>query len=324
VDVPGTNEVGAELDELSRGEAQRAHLVLYVCDGDLSRSQLAELERLLELDKPCILALNKTDRYGHAELESLKTRLRNRLESWPQAELVGVQAGGQRELLRVLPDGSEELVIRPVAPQVDELRQALQRRIDDNPELLERLRDSAVFSLAAGQLDRAENEHRRQRSEQLVKEYTRKAVLGALAAVTPGSDLLIQGYLGVSLIKALSELYRIPVRKADRDQLLKLVQQQVGKTMTLVLAVAGNALKAFPGVGTLAGGVLHAVAYGMIFQSLGRAVARSFESRGELHPLQAARTFKETLGEDLEISARDIATMALRLAQEEKDRSRVD
>jgi len=322
VDVPGTNEVGAGLDELSRAEAQRAHLVLYVCDGDLSRSQWEELQQLLSLDKPCILSLNKTDRYSQAELELLKSSLRNRLDAYPRTDLVAVQTGAEREVLRILPDGSEEMALRPVPPRVEELSLALQRRIDDDPQLLERLRDSAVFSLAAQHLDRAESEHRRKKSDELVASYARKAVLGAMAAVVPGSDLLIQGYLGVSLIKELSELYEVPVRKADRDRLLSLVGREVGKTMTLVLAVAGNALKAFPGVGTLVGGVIHAVAYGLVFQSLGRAVARSFESRGELHPLQTAWTFKENLGEDLEISARDFAEMALRLAREYKDKER--
>ena len=37
--------------------------------------------------------------------------------------------------------------------------------------------------------------------------------------------------------------------------------------------VAGNAAKAFPGLGTLGGGLAHAVAYGLIFDSLGRALA---------------------------------------------------
>ncbi len=315
-DVPGTNEADGGLDELSRAEAQRSHLVLYVCDGDLSRSQHAELTQLLKLDKPCILALNKTDRYTQAELEQLKARLRDRLDSHSRADLVGVQAGGMRELLRVLPDGSEELVQRPMPPRVDELRLAIQRRIDRDGEMLDMLRDSAVFSLVAKRLELAETEHRRGKAEELVRGYSRKAVVGAMAAVAPGTDLLIQGYLGVSLIKDLSKLYDVPVRKVDREHLLQLVQQEVGKTMTLILAVAGNALKAFPGMGTLAGGLLHAVAYGTIFRCLGRAVARSFESRGELHPLQTARSFKETLGDELEVSARDMAKMALQLARE--------
>jgi len=321
VDVPGTNEVGLVLDELARAEAQRAHLVLYVCDGDLSRSQWDELQHLLALDKPCLLVLNKTDRYTQAEQELLKTRLRNRLEPFSLAELVGVQSGGTREALRVLPDGQEELVTRPLTPQVEELQGALQRRIDEDPQLLERLRDSSVFSLVANRLDEAETLYRRRKADELVESYARKAMLGAMAAVAPGTDLLIQGYLGVSLIRALSDLYQVPVRKADRDRLLDLVRQQVGKNMTLMLAVAGNALKAFPGIGTLAGGVLHAVAYGLVFRSLGRAVARSFETRGELHPLQTAQTFKETLGEELEISGRDMARLALRLVHEKPDRS---
>jgi uncharacterized protein (DUF697 family) len=145
-------------------------------------------------------------------------------------------------------------------------------------------------------------------------------MLGALAAVTPGSDLLIQGYLGVSLVKALSDLYEVPVRKADRERLLTLVQERAGKALPIALAVAGNALKAFPGVGTVAGGLMHAVAYGLIFKTLGHALARSFESRAALHPLQVAQTFKETLGEDLEISARDMAATAIRLARERIER----
>ncbi|KOR30822.1 hypothetical protein TI05_13370 [Achromatium sp. WMS3] len=155
-----------------------------------------------------------------------------------------------------------------------------------------------------------------QKADALVEDYTRKAMLGAMAAVAPGADLIIQGYLGISLIRALSELYQVSVRDADRSRLLSLVQQQIGKSQTLILAVAGNALKAFPGIGTLAGGVLHAVAYGLIFRSLGKAVARSFETRGEIHPVQTVKTFRETLGEEIEISGREMAHLALRLAHE--------
>jgi hypothetical protein len=320
VDVPGTNEVGVALDELARSEAQRAHIVIYVCDGDLSRSQFEELTGLLELQKPCILTLNKTDRYSQAELEMLKRKLRDRLASYARTDLVGVQAGGEREVLCVQADGTEEMALRVFAPKVKELQLALQRRIDEDPQLLERLRDSAVFSLVSQHLGAAEAAHRRQKADEVVKDYSRKAVIGALAAVMPGSDLIIQGYLGVRLIQTLSELYETPVGKADRDKLLSLVQSQVGKTTTLTLAVAGNALKAFPGIGTLTGGLMHAVAYGLVFQSLGKAVAQSFESRGELHPVQTARTFKENLGEDLEISARDFAEMAIQLAREKKQR----
>ena len=324
VDVPGTNEVGVGLDRLAREEAQRSHLVLYVCDSDLTRSQWQELDGLLELDKPSILALNKSDRYRAEELDQLMERigLRLRESGGERVELVAIQAGGTEEVLRVLPDGREELVERARKPQVEALKRQLQRFIDRDAELLEKLRDSAVFVLVSRQLEDAQAVQRRSQAEALVTKYSRRAVIGALAAVTPGTDLLIQGYLGVRMIKELSKLYGISVRKVDTDLLLDLVQKHVGKSSTLILAIAGNALKAFPGAGTLAGGVLHAVAYGLVFDTLGKAVAVSLDTRGELHPVQTATVFKETLGENIEASAgRFVKFASLAYKQEAKRRT---
>ena len=315
-DMPGTNEVGAELDPTAQEEALRAHVVVYVCDGDLRRSQHAELARLLDLGKPTVLVLNKSDRYRPDELADLKDRLAGRLQDRPRTELVSVQAGGRREVLRVHRDGTEERVVRELPPQVDELRQALQRYLDEDPEVLDRLRDSAVFVLAASHLEQAEREHRKRQAQKLVTKYARRAIVGALAAVTPGTDLLIQGYLGASLIKELARLYDVPVRQVDIDLLLDLAQKHIGRTLTLVLAVAGNALKAFPGLGTVVGGLAHAVAYGLIFDSLGHAVAESLASRGVLRPVQAAHAFEENLSEDLETAARRIARLALAVRDE--------
>lgn len=323
-DMPGTNEVGAGLDETARAEAMRAHLVVYVCDGDLSRTQFADLGSLLALGKPVIVALNKTDRYRQAELDQLLARLRERLQTHGEegkdlaarVDLVAVQAGGQREVLRVLPDGREERVVRERPPQVEALRAALQRHLDEDPEVLEKLRDTSVFVLVAQRLDEAELSHRRERAEALTRSYSKKAMIGAMAAITPGSDLVIQGYLGVSMVRELAGLYEVPVRRMDTDKLLELVQKRVARSTTIMLAVAGNALKAFPGLGTLAGGITHAAAYGMIFDALGKAVALSLESRGALRPAQAAQVFEESLSEDLEARARRFARLALDIRKE--------
>jgi uncharacterized protein len=309
-DMPGLSEVGRQLDALAREEALRAHVVIYLCEGDLTRDQARELEGLFGLGKPVILAVNKADRYSDSELQQVLSRLREHLATLGQAEVVAVSAGGEREVLRLLADGTEELVLRPIPPNVTALQQTLQRLIDSDPEALERLRDSAVFVLTARRLEEALGEQRRRRADALVDGYAKKAVVGAMAAMAPGTDLLIQGYLGTQMVRELSDLYQVPLRQADTDLLLKLVQKHVATSTTLLLAIAGNGLKAFPGAGTLAGGVLHAIAYGILFNALGRAVARSLESRGELHPVQAAIQFKETIGEDLENSARRFARMA--------------
>ena len=84
-----------------------------------------------------------------------------------------------------------------------------------------------------------------------------------------------------------------------------------GPLLVLTLAIAGNALKAFPGVGTISGGVVHAVAYGMIFDSLGRAAAQTMASRGELRAYPAARAFEDLMNEHLESGAGRFAKIAI-------------
>ncbi len=82
------------------------------------------------------------------------------------------------------------------------------------------------------------------------------------------------------------------------------------------MAVLGNAMKAFPGLGTLAGGALHAVTYGMIFDALGRSLNEILASRGELATLPVINRFTENLGDQLEKRSSDI----IRLVLESRDK----
>jgi hypothetical protein len=122
------------------------------------------------------------------------------------------------------------------------------------------------------------------------------------------------------MVRELAALYETRVSKVDTELLLELAQQHVGRAHTLILAVAGNALKAFPGIGTLAGGALHAVAYGIIFRTLGRALTTTLATRGELHPRQTAKLFQEELGEDLEKPAKSLARLVLEESRKDAER----
>lgn len=310
-DMPGIDEIGGELDELAQHEAQRAHIVVYVCEGDLSRKQHRHLARLHGLGKPVLLTLNKTDRHTRDEIELIRNRLCEYLADHPQSRLALVNTGGEQEIITIDADGRETRTMRPVAPDIADLRKTLQRMLDEDPQTLNTLRDAAVFVLAAEKLGQAEAAHREQASRKLVEGYTQKAVVGALAAVTPGTDLLIQGWLATQMVKQLAAIYEVPVRKIDTDTLLELAQAHVGRSSTLLLALAGNAFKAFPGIGTLTGGVLHAVAYGLIFRSLGRALTQTLATRGELHPRLTAQQFKELMGENPETSAASMAKIVI-------------
>ena len=176
---------------------------------------------------------------------------------------------------------------------------------------VDRRRDRAVFRLAADRLAAAEAEYRAQRAEQIIRSATRKAVLGALAAISPGTDILIQGYIGTTMTRDLCALYGAAPRDLDIEEFLDLSQSRVGRALPIALAVAGNGLKAFPGLGTVAGGLVHAVAYGLIFDALGRSLVLTLAQHGELVPDVAARRFEEGINEHIEASVRRVARLAV-------------
>ncbi|MGB5438530.1 MAG: Era-like GTP-binding protein [Gammaproteobacteria bacterium] len=319
VDVPGLNQMDREYDRMVMDEAQRAHVVIFVCEGDLTSDEYTALQPLLKLNKPLIMAFNKLDRYSSDDRKLIRRRLAERFASSPQVTIAGIATRPTRRVIRVGPDGTEHEEEQFLPPQIDELRAAVQSALDSNIELLENLRDTAVFELTAQKLEQSKANHRVKASADLVRTYTRRAVAGGLAAISPGTDILIQGYLGTRMVKSLCELYEVPVREIELQKSLTLMQKQVSSTFPLLLAVAGNAAKAFPGVGTLAGGLMHAVAYGLIFDALGRAISRTLETRGELRPAPASLMFKDNLVSDVESRARKLLRLALDIRNEPRD-----
>jgi GTP-binding protein EngB required for normal cell division len=318
-DVPGSGDE-ATLGEAALAEAMRAHLVVYVCEGDLSRSQLGDVETLAAVGKPMVVAVNKADWYAEEDLQRIVARLAERLAGLrPPPAVVPVVAGGTERVLQPAPGGGEIEVERPRAPRVGMLREALQAKLDEDPAALDVLRDSAVFRLAAARLEDAAARRRREQAAQVVSDYTKKAVVGALAAVSPGTDILIQGYLGTSLVKALCKLYGVPARDLDIQRFLDIAQGYVGRAIPLVLAISGNVMKAFPGIGTVTGGLVHAVAYGIIFDAMGKGLAQSLETTGDLRPAVAARTVGDQLGEDIGKKARQLARLALEARRDSRD-----
>ena len=314
-DVPGTAGHDEGLDKMATQEARRSHVVLFVCDGDLTRAEKQAVESLVVLGKPLVLIMNKSDRFNADEQAALLQRLLEHLDDTGSAierdRVVAVSAGGEVDVVERSADGSEEIVRRQRQADIGVLVVAINRVLEDTTDTLDLKRDRAVFRLAADKLADAEAQYRVQRAEQIIRSATRKAVFGSMAAVSPGTDVLIQGYVGTMLTQELCKLYGATPRDLDIDEFLNLGQSRVGRVLPLSLAVAGNGLKAFPGIGTVAGGLVHAVAYGLIFDALGRSLVLTLSRHGELVPDVAAKEFEEGISEHIEAGVRRVAEMAL-------------
>src|SRR5690606_21364206 len=141
------------------------------------------------LEKPLVLVMNKSDRYDAAEQAELMERLLDRLSDLggevTRDRVVAVSAGGAVEVVERRPDGSETVAKRERPADVGVLVVAINRLLAEEIAELDERRDRAVFTLAAQKLDEAEQRYRKQRAEQIIRSSTRKAVIGALAAVSP-------------------------------------------------------------------------------------------------------------------------------------------
>ena len=314
-DVPGISSTDGELTAVAANEAQRSHVVLFICDGDLTRAEMQSIKALLAFDKPLVLVLNKADRFDAEEHAALMQKLLERIDAvggeLQRDQVVAVTAGGATEVIQRQADGKEMTVRRDRPVDIGVLVVAINRLLEGDSAPLDERRERAVFQMAAAHLAEAEARYRQQRAEQIIRSTTRKAVVGALAAISPGTDILIQGYLGTAMTRELCALYDAAPRDLDIEEFLSLSQSRVGRALPLSLAVAGNGLKAFPGVGTVAGGLVHAVAYGLIFDALGRSLVLTLSRHGELVPDTAAKEFEEGISEHLEAGVRRITKIAL-------------
>lgn len=316
-DVPGSRESGGEVVEaLARDEAVRAHVVLYVCTGDLTRSQQHELQWLGEFGKPMLLVLNKTDQYDDKERDALLQRLRSRTRGIVDA-VVAVTAGGIERFQRELGDGGIEQVERQRRSDLGALESTLLRLTSTDSSALEQAREQAVLANLHQRTSGVEQEARTSHALVVVNRYTRRAVVGALAAVVPGSDLIIQGALATAMTRELARLYEINVSDVQIDEFLKHARMTVRTSASIVMAIAGNALKAFPGLGTLGGGVLHAFAYALVFDSLGKALATTLAEHRSLDQEAATDHLKQLLTDASGTRLKHLASVTANALREE-------
>ena len=310
-DVPGSREAGGQAHEtMAREEALRAHAVIYLCAGDLNRRQADELRWLADFGKPLLLVLNKADQWTPTEREQLLARLREQAHGIAAAVLA-ISAGGSEHYQRKLADGSTESIERQRKPAIEPLLKALDRLTAPGADGLEGLREHAVLAGLHQRTGTLEAQTLAADAEQIVRKYARRAVIGAMAAVAPGSDLLIQGVLAAGLTRDLAHLYGVRASEVQIEDFVRQARLTLRTGSSIVLAVAGNALKAFPGLGTLGGGVLHAFAYALIFDSMGRALAASLAERQTLDQDDAGARLKELLADAGNTRLRQLATLTI-------------
>lgn len=312
LDMPGTHQAQtvASLDQDILTAARRVHIVCYVLDQDITASDMQSIEQLKQFGKPLVVILNKKNRYDDEEQRQLQTRIRSRLPA--DTPLILTASTYSQLVQRINKAGQKTQEERLYRGEIHELVRCFAELESRRGELTNAQRQSLI-ELADDTLNTQLTHYRRERGTAMIKAYAKKAMFGGVAAVGPGTDVLIQGYLGLDMIKSLTKLYDLPAQDIDFQVLLEEISKKVKGQMTMILALVGNVCKAFPGIGTVLGGASHAVAYGLIFESLGNAILDTLEaSNGNAVNTQTIlNNFEQQLQTGLEKRAVGLVKIAL-------------
>lgn len=287
VDTPGLGEMHRTQRAAVAVEAARtADLILYVSDGVLRDFEFDVLRKLSTLDKRMLVVLNKADTFAARDRELLLDQMRSQLtEIVAAADFVAVQAQpGTRVRVRVTPDGTEHEERVPVEPDIGALASRMMEILNGEGErlllanLLVRARGLVAETKGAVQAELDTQ------AKELVGSYMWQA--GGAAALSPFPLLDIAAGLAISykMVVDLAAVYR---QKIDLDSAREMVAQAgknlvaaAGATLATpsVASLAASSLKAIPGVGTIAGGVLQGLVQALVTLWIGRVFMRYFRS----------------------------------------------
>ncbi len=307
IDTPGLNEVdGEDRERLAREVAERADLVLFVVDGDLTESEIRALRNLTDERRPVLLVFNKCDRYTKEEREVLKDSLHRHAAAIIEPESIVCVSARPAERLVIMVDeqGNETETMRRPKPDVESLRERLWDLLEAEGKTLAALNASLFAGRLSDQVGRRILDVKRDLGERVIRTWcVAKGVTVALNPI-PVADLAAAITVDVSMVLHLSKLYGLPVSKSEAGSLIKTVFGQMVILMgaTWLIHLVASILK----VGTgglstiLTGGAQGAVAYYSTY-IVGQAAEQYLahgKSWGEGGPKQVVRDILDGLDRD--------------------------
>ncbi len=284
VDTPGLGEVGGEDRERVAVEAAKdADLILFVVEGPLRDFEMSAISQLTQkLGKRVLICLNKEDWYKSEDRDLLLDQIADIAGAYVKREdILAVRARpGRRVRTRVLPDGretEEEVVIdADIAPLAQRMMKIVQK---DGRDLLM----ANLLLRARGIVHEAQDSVRElldRRAKEIVFSYTWKSGIAAAINPLPMADIGVAfGLLGKMGLE-LGRVYRQEVDLAAIERLLGELKRLAATMGTASLAA--SAIKSFPGVGTLAGGVIQGLTQALIARWVGQIFIEFF--RNDMEP----------------------------------------
>ena len=240
IDTPGINEIDGEArEQLAVDVAQRADIVLFVVDGDMTATELEALRRLKALGMPLLLVLNKADRYSHEQLDRIRQSLSEHLEGLVASQdIVTASADPARQVvIRIDEEGRESETSRQPSVDVVSVRNRLWTILENEGKSLAAVNASLFAGRLSDEVAARILDAKRHLGSQLIRTYCLAKGVAVAINPVPVADLVAAAVVDVSMIVHLSRIYGLPLNKGEAGGLLKTIGAQMVLLMGTVWAV---------------------------------------------------------------------------------------
>ncbi len=248
IDTPGINEADGEAREaLALEVAQRADLVLFVADSDLTNTEMHALRAVVATAKPIILVINKSDQYTKAQQEALLSSIQDKTSDLLEAKniLLAAASPSSQTVLQIDDDGNETELTRERPIDIAALKARLWEVIEKDGKTLSAINASLFAGNLSEQLGEKIIEVKHNLGEETIQLYCITKGIAVALNPLPVVDLLAAASIDVAMIVHLSRIYGLPMSKVEATELVKNIAAQMLALYSTFLAIhfASSALK---------------------------------------------------------------------------------
>jgi len=230
IDTPGIDELDGEArEEMARSVARISDIVLMVCEGDLTETEFRALQSLAGRKRSLLLVLNKSDRYGVGELESLLEHLQNRCREFIEPDNILTASADPRpeQIIRIDEAGNEQPLERSRPADITKLKTRLWNILEKEGKTLAAL-NAALFTTEldgriAGKIVLA----RKTVAEKIIRNYCLAKALVVAVNPVPVADLLAAAGTDVAMVIHLGNVYGFQLSRREASKLLLTISAQL-------------------------------------------------------------------------------------------------
>ena len=230
IDTPGIDELDGEArEELAKSVERVSDIVLLVCEGDLSETELQAVHSLAKRKRPLLLVLNKSDRYSQSETRSLLTHLRKRCETLIEADNILAASADPRpeSVILVVEQGNEQRTTRSRPPDIHDLKARLWSILENEGKTLAALNAAVFTNDLDGRIAEKIVLARKTVAEKIIRNYCLAKGLVVAVNPVPAADLLAAAGTDVAMVIHLGNVYGFRLSRREASKLLLTISAQM-------------------------------------------------------------------------------------------------